>query len=43
VGDIAGAVLADSVSGAYFVAYCVAFVDSVSYCWYRRGGVSYAD
>ena len=39
VVDIAGAVLADSISGAYFVADCLAFVDSVSYCWYCRRGV----
>ena len=43
VGDIAGVVLANSVSGAYFVADCMAFVDSVSRCWHRRGGVSCAD
>jgi hypothetical protein len=43
VGDIAGAVLADSVSGACFVADCLAFVDSVSCCGYSRGGVSCDD
>ena len=32
MGDFAGVVLADSVSGAYFVADCLAFVDSVSHC-----------
>jgi hypothetical protein len=41
VGDIAGAVLADSVTGASFVAFCVAIVDSVSCCGYSRGGVSF--
>jgi len=39
VGDIASAVLAYSVVSAYFVAFCVAFVDSVSYRGYCRGGV----
>jgi hypothetical protein len=40
VGDIVSVVLADSVNCTYFVAHCMAFVDSVSYCWHRRGGVS---
>jgi hypothetical protein len=43
VGDIVSVMLADSVSCAYFVADCMAFVDSVSYCWYCRGGVYCAD
>jgi hypothetical protein len=43
VGDIAGAVLAYSVISAYFVADCLAFVDSVSYRGYCRGGVSCPD
>jgi hypothetical protein len=40
VGDFVSAVLADSVTGAYFVAGGMALVDSVSYCRYCRGGVS---
>ena len=43
VGDIVSVVLADSVGCAYFVADCMAFVDSVSYCRYCRGGVSCSD
>jgi hypothetical protein len=40
VVDIAGAVLADSVACAYFMADCLAVVDSVSYRGYSGGGVS---
>jgi len=40
VVDIVSVVLADSVTGAYFVADCVVIVDSVSCCWYCGGGVS---
>lgn len=40
--DFAGVVLADSISGACLVADCLAFVDSISYRWYCRGGVSCA-
>jgi hypothetical protein len=40
---LAGAVLADSVSCAYVVADCLAFVDSVSYCRYCRRGISCSD
>jgi hypothetical protein len=42
VGDIVSVVPADSVSGAGIVADCMAFVDTVSYCGYSRGGVSVA-
>ena len=43
VGDFVSAVLANRVVSAYFVAFCVAFIDSVSCCGYCRGGVSCAD
>ena len=43
VGDFVSAVLAYSVVSAYFVAYCVAFVDSISCCGYCRRGVSFPD
>jgi hypothetical protein len=43
MGDFTGAVLADSTACAYFVADCLAFVDSVSHRRYCRGGVSCLD
>ena len=42
VGDFVSAVLAYSVIGACSVADCMAIVDSVSYCGYCRGGISFA-
>ncbi len=40
VGDFISVVLAYSVDCAYFVAVCVAIIDSVSYCGYCGRGVS---
>ena len=43
VVDFVSAVLADSAVIAYFVADCMAFVDSISYRGYCRGCVSCPD